>query len=174
MKRRFFFQNFASILTFAVVGTLVSTIVVGIVLYIFVELKLVNIGLSFAECLTFGSLISATDPVSTLAVFQELRVDPMLFYLVFGESVLNDAVSIVLFDTFSKFIGYSHTATTLMIAALDFVLIIVGSTATGICVGLVSALVFKHISFHSITMEVSICLMFAYSPFLISEAFQVG
>lgn len=28
-----------------------------------------------------------TDPVSTLAVFTELRVDPTLFYLVFGESV---------------------------------------------------------------------------------------
>eukprot|EP00957_Ditylum_brightwellii_P136882 10438634-Ditylum_brightwellii.AAC.1 len=47
---------------------------------------------SFAELLTFGGLISATDPVSTLAIFQAKRVDPHLFYLVFGESVLNDAV----------------------------------------------------------------------------------
>lgn len=47
---------------------------------------------AFTELLTFGALISATDPVSTLAVFQEKRVDPHLFYLVFGESVLNDAV----------------------------------------------------------------------------------
>jgi hypothetical protein len=36
---------------------------------------------SFAEALTFGALISATDPVSTLAIFAELRVDPTLFYL---------------------------------------------------------------------------------------------
>jgi sodium/hydrogen exchanger 8 len=43
--------------------------------------------LQLAECLTFGALISATDPVSTLAVFAELKVDPNLFYLVFGESV---------------------------------------------------------------------------------------
>ena len=47
---------------------------------------------TFTELLTFGALISATDPVSTLAVFQAKRVDPQLFYLVFGESVLNDAV----------------------------------------------------------------------------------
>ncbi|KAJ0395320.1 hypothetical protein P43SY_002055 [Pythium insidiosum] len=42
------------------------------------------------------------DPVSTLAIFQELHVDPTLFYIVFGESVLNDAVSIVLFTTFEN------------------------------------------------------------------------
>ena len=63
--------------------------------------------------LTFGALISATDPVSTLAVFQELRVDPTLFYIVFGESVLNDAVGIVLFRTFSKFVGFSRSAGTI-------------------------------------------------------------
>jgi sodium/hydrogen exchanger 8 len=37
---------------------------------------------SFLELLTFGALISATDPVSTLAVFQAKQVDPHLFYLV--------------------------------------------------------------------------------------------
>ena len=45
---------------------------------------------------TFGSLISAVDPVATLAIFHALDVDPTLNMLVFGESVLNDAVSIVL------------------------------------------------------------------------------
>ncbi len=49
------------------------------------------------ECLLFGALISATDPVSVLAVFKELRVDLDLYSVVFGESVLNDAVAIVLF-----------------------------------------------------------------------------
>ena len=45
----------------------------------------------------FGSLISAVDPVATLAIFHALDVDPTLNMLVFGESVLNDAVSIVMF-----------------------------------------------------------------------------
>jgi NhaP-type Na+/H+ or K+/H+ antiporter len=51
-----------------------------------------------------NSLISATDPVSTLVLFAELRVEPHLFYLVFGESVMNDAVGLVLFDTAREFI----------------------------------------------------------------------
>lgn len=44
----------------------------------------------------FGSLISAVDPVATIAIFNALNVDPVLNMLVFGESILNDAVSIVL------------------------------------------------------------------------------
>ena len=52
--------------------------------------------LDMIESFAFGSLISAVDPVATLAIFQALDVDPILYMLVFGESVLNDAVSIVL------------------------------------------------------------------------------
>ena len=33
------------------------------------------------------------------------QVDPNLFYLVFGESVINDAVGVVLFNTVAKFVG---------------------------------------------------------------------
>ena len=47
--------------------------------------------------LSLGSLISATDPVTVLAVFQALGVKIDLFSMVFGESVLNDAVAIVLY-----------------------------------------------------------------------------
>ncbi|KAF4801798.1 Sodium/hydrogen exchanger 9 [Turdus rufiventris] len=50
----------------------------------------------FTDCLFFGSLMSATDPVTVLAIFHELNVDTDLYTLLFGESVLNDAVAIVL------------------------------------------------------------------------------
>ena len=46
--------------------------------------------LSLIESFAFGSLISAVDPVATLAIFQALDVDPVLNMLVFGESILND------------------------------------------------------------------------------------
>ena len=48
------------------------------------------------QSFTFGSLISAVDPVATLAIFSAMDVDPILYMLVFGESILNDAVAIVL------------------------------------------------------------------------------
>ena len=52
--------------------------------------------LSFVESFAFGSLISAVDPVATVAIFHALDIDPVLNMLVFGESILNDAIAIVL------------------------------------------------------------------------------
>lgn len=62
--------------------------------------QLMPIGLkdsfTFLDALTFGAIISPTDPVTILAIFNDLKVDVTLYSLVFGESVLNDAVAIVL------------------------------------------------------------------------------
>lgn len=51
---------------------------------------------TFLDLLFFGALISPTDPVTILAIFNDLRVDVNLYSLVFGDSVLNDAVALVL------------------------------------------------------------------------------
>ena len=100
---------------FAVLGTIVSTFVIGFLTYycgkvriLDAQTPIVQIGLikidtsSPLEGLLFGALISAVDPVATLSILgaPELNLDPLLYSLVFGESVLNDAVAIVLFNTF--------------------------------------------------------------------------
>lgn len=55
------------------------------------------------ESLLFGSLISATDPVTVLSIFGMLGVNANLYSNVFGESVLNDAVAIVLYGAVLQF-----------------------------------------------------------------------
>lgn len=47
------------------------------------------------QLFVFAALISAVDPVSVLATFVEIQVNDMLYIIVFGESLLNDAVSVV-------------------------------------------------------------------------------
>jgi len=54
--------------------------------------------LSFLNCLIFGALISATDPIAIISVFKEVGTDKNLYALIFGESMLNDAISIIFFE----------------------------------------------------------------------------
>ena len=50
--------------------------------------------LQSTDCLVFSSLISAVDPVAVLAIFQEIGINKDLYFLVFGESLLNGIVYI--------------------------------------------------------------------------------
>ena len=129
--------------------------------------------------MAFGALISSTDPVSTLAVFQKMQVNPQLFYLVFGESVLNDAIAIVLFTSFAKFIGQEKTFSRMSIGVLhfilDFFLTSVGSLCLGTISGLCTALLFKKIDMrHNRLVEITCYILLMYIPFLLAEIMHLS
>lgn len=98
LKRKYFFRNLGAILTFAIIGTTISAFLIGALMYGCVQLmpQRLSSSFTFLDTLYFGALISPTDPLSILAIFHDLQVDVNLYALVFGESVLNDAVAIVL------------------------------------------------------------------------------
>ncbi|KAF5303763.1 hypothetical protein FQA39_LY09836 [Lamprigera yunnana] len=98
LKRKYFFRNLGAILTYAIIGTTISSFVIGALMYGCVQLMPARMASSFTflDTLYFGALISSTDPLTILAIFHDLHVDVNLYALVFGESVLNDAVAIVL------------------------------------------------------------------------------
>jgi NhaP-type Na+/H+ or K+/H+ antiporter len=96
------FKNFDAISVFAFLGTFTSTLVVGFIMYL-----MGSYGFSFPftlrEAMLFASLISSTDPVTTLSIFADMGLDPDLHAVVLGESLLNDAISIVLFEALFAF-----------------------------------------------------------------------
>ena len=54
-----------------------------------------DVHLSLLDSLVFSSLLAAVDPVAVLAVFQTLHINDVLHVVVFGESLLNDSISVV-------------------------------------------------------------------------------
>ncbi|KAL6080282.1 hypothetical protein STEG23_010403 [Scotinomys teguina] len=106
MPSRLFFDNLGAILTYAVVGTLWNAFTTGVALWGLQQAGLVapRVQAGLLDFLLFGSLISAVDPVAVLAVFEEVHVNETLFIIVFGESLLNDAVTVVLYKVCNSFV----------------------------------------------------------------------
>lgn len=83
----------------------------------------------------FSSLISAVDPVAVLAVFEEIHVNEILYIVVFGESLLNDAVTVVLYHMSEKYseIGVENLDITHVVkGGTQFFVVALGGTLIGI------------------------------------------
>ncbi|CAJ0928503.1 unnamed protein product, partial [Mesorhabditis belari] len=146
MPNRALFENFGSVMLFAVIGTVWNTIAIGGGLYLLSLYGLFSIPFDAFEVLTFTSLISAVDPVAVIAVFEEVHVNEFLFINVFGEALFNDAVSVVLYKMFKNF--YDIGPERVEIAdygkgVVSFFAIAVGGTAVGIIFAFVVAIVTK-------------------------------
>ncbi|THD28041.1 Sodium/hydrogen exchanger [Fasciola hepatica] len=176
MKRRHFFENIGAILTYAFVGTFLSAVVIGMICYAFTRIisSLAQM-LSFADCLLFGSIISATDPVTVLAIFNDLKVDVTLYALVFGESVLNDALAIALSQSVEQYGSVTaggFDVQALLSAVSHFFVMFSGSFAIGVVVGMLTALMtkFTHVRDHPL-LETTLFVLMSYSTFLLAETF---
>ncbi|XP_056015707.1 sodium/hydrogen exchanger 8-like isoform X2 [Ostrea edulis] len=173
-----FFQNLGSILVFAIIGTVISALVVGGGIYLLGQAQVVY-KLTWIESFAFGSLISAVDPVATLAIFHALDVEPVLYMLVFGESVLNDAVSIVLTTTVLEYadpsIKVTNKAEAVFSAAGRFLAMFFGSAAIGVLCGLISALLLKHVDLRKTpSLEFGLMLTFSYLPYALAEGIHLS
>ncbi|OPJ79087.1 sodium/hydrogen exchanger 9 isoform X1 [Patagioenas fasciata] len=180
LKKRHFFRNLGSILTYAFLGTAISCIVIGLIMYGFVK-AMVHIGqlkgweFHFTDCLFFGSLMSATDPVTVLAIFHELHVDTDLYTLLFGESVLNDAVAIVLTYSISIYSPKENPnafdAAAFFQSVGNFLGIFAGSFAMGSSYAVVTALLTKFTKLCEFPMlETGLFFLLSWSAFLSAEA----
>lgn len=173
-----FFQNIGSILIFAIVGTTISALVVGGGVYL-LGMADVAYKLNFTESFAFGSLISAVDPVATLAIFNALDIDPILNMLVFGESILNDAVSIVLATTALESGTPEMMAMSTGAAVLHgisrFFLMFFASAGIGVSFALIASLLLKYVDLRkNPSLEFGMMLVFSYAPYGLAEGLHLS
>ncbi|GBC04522.1 hypothetical protein RclHR1_05710005 [Rhizophagus clarus] len=141
MQKETFFRNFGTILLFAILGTFMSTMVIGILVRILSLLEIDSLSLSLLDSIMFGSILSATDSVAVLTIFQTLRVDPNLYSIIFGETIMNDAVSIVIYETLKQYRDKGFHTSDISDAILSFVIKFGTSLSIGVFVGLLCALI---------------------------------
>ena len=171
MRQANFFRNIGTILTFAFAGTFISAIVLGLFLWLWTQIPLDGFQISFVEAMSVGATLSATDPVTILAIFNTYKVDPKLYTVIFGESILNDAIAIVIFQTAQKYASDDSDAAKLTITSLFeafgiFFLVFFGSLLIGIIVGIGTALALKYTLVRKFPkIESCLILLIAYASY---------
>ncbi|XP_064934310.1 sodium/hydrogen exchanger 1-like isoform X2 [Musa acuminata AAA Group] len=146
VKKKQFFRNFITIMLFGAVGTLISFVIISLGAVEF--FRKMDIGaLEVGDYLAIGAIFSATDSVCTLQVLNQDET-PLLYSLVFGEGVVNDATSVVLFNALQNF---------------DLT-------------GLLSAYIIKKLYFgrHSTDREVALMILMAYLSYMLAELLNLS
>ncbi len=156
-------KNILPVLVLAVPGLVISLCLVGLGLWLSLDVPLMI-------ALLFGALISATDPVAVVALFKELGVPRRLMVLVEGEALLNDATAIVLFNILLGFVlTNSLSADSLLAIIPEFLKVFLG----GILVGAVIALLMSELMvryYHGDnSIPVIISMSLAYFSFIVAE-----
>lgn len=186
-----FFQNADAISMFAFVGSLTSAISTGVLMYV-AGLLGWSYEFSLKSAMLFGALISSTDPVTTLSIFSESPISPDVHAMILGESILNDAVTIVYFESLLLGIGNAGDVTALEMLQTDdaftplilqaigtFMLAFGQATAVGVGIGCFSALLHKYVSTTSYfeegwAVDSTLVLLFPYLSYSLAESFELS
>lgn len=140
----------------AIIGTLVSTIIVGFLIYWL--LYTINIKISFIYCLLFGALISPTDPIAVLSILKALGAPKKLEMKIAGESLFNDGVGVVLFLGILEIASNTHEISISHLLIL-FVTEAIGGVLFGLAAGYITFQMLKSIDNYQIEILISLALV---------------
>ncbi|KAL4220576.1 hypothetical protein ACF0H5_020974 [Mactra antiquata] len=172
---RTFYDNVGTVMIYAVLGTILNCFLIGPTLYgvyVYGGMGDVNFTVNFIQCLVFSAIIVAVDPVAVLAIFQEIGVNNTLYFLVFGESLFNDAVTVVLYNTMKTLnLMEDITVDQVILGVVQFFVVSTGGLAIGIIFGAITAILTKYTE-HCRVVEPLAVFVLAYISYLMAEMFH--
>ncbi len=163
-------KEIKSISILALFGTLISTFLVGSLLFFVIKPLGINIPLIY--CFLFGSLISPTDPIAVLGIISKSRIQERIKTNIIGESLFNDGVGIVIFISISEVIeqgvdSYSFSKTIML-----FMQEAVGGILLGALLGYLAYRLLKSIDNYEV--EIIMTLALVMGGYLIADRLHVS
>ena len=154
-------ENLGPVLTLAVPGLLLSTLLIGLIVALATPVPL-------GATLLLGAILSATDPVAVTAAFKRLGAPERLRTLVEGESLFNDATSIVLARILlGVALAGGLTGSSAARGAVSFVLVFFGGLLAGWLLGLLIGFALGKVEDQFV--EITLTTVLAYLSFLLAE-----
>ncbi len=158
-------KSLLPVMALAAPGLVISTVVVGLIMAWLTPL-------SMGEAMMFGALISATDPVAVISLFEIVGAPLRLRILVDGESLFNDATAIVVFGIISKIVltGAAVSMMTLASGGIEFCVVFFGGLILGALIGymMMNLILF---SGDDPLIGVALSTIVAYTAFIIADRF---
>lgn len=149
----------ALILSLAFAGVVFTTVVTGVVVAAITPLTL-------TAALLLAAILSPTDPIAIVDLFRRLRVPQELATIVESESLLNDAVGVILFVVVLQVLTTGGTS--IVGAATQFTLLVAGGLLVGLLVA--GAVYLLHRQLDDPAVETALSLVAAYGSFLLAES----
>nr|UQS87557.1 solute carrier family 9 member A3 [Rhamdia quelen] len=177
MPNKLFFSNLGAILIHAVIGTVWNAAAVGVSLWgCYLGGAMGNLEIGLLQFLLFGSLLAAVDPVAVIAVFEEVHVNEVLFIWVFGESLLNDGVTVVLYNVFDAFVslgGPKINAAEIIKGIVSFFVVAFGGSLVGVAFAIIISLLTK-ITGKVQIIEAGFIFVLGYLSYLTAEMLSLS
>jgi CPA1 family monovalent cation:H+ antiporter len=156
-------RDAAPLLILANIGVLLATVVTGYLVH-------GALGLPILIALLFGTIISATDPISVLAIFKSLNINKRLSVLIEGESLLNDGTAVVMFQILLAAVAGGGLSIGKEIGR--FLLAVIGGAALGVVMGYAASKITQRIDDPQV--EITLTTIVAYGSYLLASSFHLS
>ncbi|MBW7954675.1 sodium:proton antiporter [Candidatus Gracilibacteria bacterium] len=167
MNYRQVIKNWKSISSLAIIGLIISTFVIGGLMYFI--FPLLGFQIPFLVCLLFGSLISATDPVAVLSIFKNIGAPRRLTLIFEGESLFNDGTSLALFLVILGIVLNGEMSVSTYIEGFgSFISMMIGGILFGSFTGILFSKIIGKIKNNEMA-EISLTMILAHLTFILSE-----